>query len=225
MNEELLQTVELEPAQPATAAVIWMHGLGADAHDFEPVPPELGLPPELAVRFIFPNAPRIAVTLNMGLVMPAWYDITSLDARGQDEKGIRESARRVEQLIQREVDRGIPTERIVLAGFSQGGVIALHTGLRHARQLAGILVLSAYLVFPERLADEASPANQATPVFHAHGSFDPMVPIELGHRTRDELQGRGYRLEWHEYPMEHQVCIEELRAIGSWLGGVLAVNP
>ncbi|MEZ5331092.1 MAG: carboxylesterase [Thermoanaerobaculia bacterium] len=222
---ELLPCVERDPAGETTASVIWLHGLGADGHDFPPIIPQLGLPGDHGVRFVFPHAPKIAVTLNGGLIMPAWYDIRSLDVRGQDEKGIRKSAARVEALLAREVAAGVPPERIVLAGFSQGGAVALFTGLTHADRLAGILALSTYLVLPDAIEAEAAEANRATPIFQAHGLYDPMVPLQAGVMTRDWLVEHGYETEWHEYPMAHQVALEEIRALGAWLRRVLGLEP
>jgi phospholipase/carboxylesterase len=220
-SEALLPCVEQEPPRPAGAAVIWLHGLGADGHDFAPIVPELGLRADHAVRFVFPHAPRIPVTLNGGFVMPAWYDIKSLDVHGQDEAGIRRSDAEVRKLIAREVRRGIEPRRIVLAGFSQGGAIALFTGLRHPERLAGIMALSAFLVAPDALEAEASEANRDVPIFQAHGTLDPMVAPALGTMTRDWLRERGWPVESHDYPMAHQVCLEEIRAIGGWLRRVL----
>ncbi len=204
--------------------MIWLHGLGADGHDFAPIVPELGLPENHGVRFVFPHAPRIPVTLNGGLVMPAWYDITSLDLRGQDEAGIRKSGGEVERLLRREIERGLPAEKIVLAGFSQGGAIALFSGLRYPQRLAGIMALSTYLVAPEAVEPELSPANRDIPIFQAHGTHDPMVPHRLSTITRDWLEERGWRVESHDYPMAHQVCLEEIQAIGAWLRRVLALD-
>ncbi|RMH20898.1 MAG: carboxylesterase [Acidobacteria bacterium] len=219
---DILPAIVQEPPGEAQAAVIWMHGLGASGHDFAGVPPELGLPRDLQVRYVFPHAPRIPVTINMGLIMPAWYDVASLDARGQDERGIRRSEAMIRALIERETERGVPAEKIVLAGFSQGGAMALHTGLRYPERLAGIMVLSAYLVLHDKLAGERSEANLEVPIFQAHGRFDPMIPIAAAERSRDYLQSLGYDVEWHEYPMEHAVCLEEIQAIGRWLTRVLA---
>jgi phospholipase/carboxylesterase len=219
----LLPCLELEPPRPAGAAVVWLHGLGADGHDFAPIVPELGLPADHAVRFVFPHAPRIPVTLNGGLVMPAWYDIRSLDAAGQDEAGIRRSDEAVRRLIDREEARGVVSGRIVLAGFSQGGAIALFTGLRHPRRLAGIMALSTFLAAPESLEAELGPANRDVPIFQAHGTFDPMVAPALGRMTRDWLVERGWPVEAHEYPMAHQVCLDEIRSIGAWLRRVLEI--
>jgi len=221
--ETLLPSVELEPAQPATASVIWLHGLGADGNDFAPIVPELGLPPDHTVRFVFPHAPSIPVTLNGGFVMPAWYDIKSLDVRGQDEVGIRRSDAQVRKLIAREVERGVATEKIVVAGFSQGGAIALFTGLRYSRPLAGIMALSTYLVAPDALETELAEANRQVPIFQAHGTLDPMVPHHKGLETRQWLTDKGWQIEAHDYPMAHQVCLEEIEAVGSWLVRVLGL--
>jgi phospholipase/carboxylesterase len=223
MQQQLLPCVEIDPPGTARSAVIWLHGLGADGHDFESIVPMLGLKPEDAVRFVFPHAPKIPVTVNMGAVMPAWYDIEGLDFdRMPDEAGVQRSSDQVRALIERENERGVPSERIVLAGFSQGGAIALHLGLRYEEPLAGILALSTYLATEATLAAERSEKNRAIPIFQAHGTMDPMVPFGLGTRTRDRLQADGYPLEWAEYPMEHQVCPEEIEAVGAWLRARLA---
>lgn len=218
---ELLPAIVQEPDRPAEAAVIWLHGLGASGDDFAPIPPELGLPPSLAVRFVFPHAPRRPVTINMGMVMPAWYDIKQLDARGGDEAGIRESAKHVRALIDREQERGVPASKIVLAGFSQGGAVAVHTGLRAEERLAGIMVLSAYLPLADTLPAELTPAGAETPVLMAHGTHDPMVPIVLAEQSRAVLEGHGIDVAWHSYPMAHQVCHEQIITIGQWLTRVL----
>lgn len=220
----MLQTIEQEPASEATASVIWMHGLGATAHDFESVPPHLGLAPELAVRFVFPQAPSIPVTINAGMVMPAWYDIQQLDTTGRDgdEAGIRRSEAQVRALVDREIERGVPAESIVLAGFSQGGAIALQAALRDPRRLAGVMVLSGYLLLADHLDEEASPANRDLPIFQAHGTHDPMVQLSWARRSREHLEQLGWRPESHEYRMAHQVCLEELEEIGRWLNRVLA---
>ena len=222
MSAPHLKTLELEPSQPAVASVIWMHGLGADASDFYAVPPQLGLPADLHVRYVFPNAPKIPVTINMGLIMPAWYDVSGLDARSDDETRIRTSAEWIQELITQEVARGIPAGRLVLAGFSQGGAMALFTGLRHPEALAGVMCLSGYLPLPATLAAEASEANRRVSVFQAHGSADPVVPFELAQADCKAMTAAGYQVEWHEYPMAHQVCGEELHDIGQWLARVLA---
>jgi phospholipase/carboxylesterase len=220
----LLRCVELEPrGGPARASVVWLHGLGADGHDFEPIVPYLGLAEELRVRFVFPHAPRIPVTVNMGMIMPAWYDITEMDLeRRHDETGIRRSAMQVEALLDREVERGVQSRRIVLAGFSQGGAIALHVGLRHPQRLAGLMALSSYLVLEERLTAERHSANADTPIFQAHGQYDPVVPFARGERCRDRLRELGHPVRWHSYAMQHQVDPEEIAQIGEWLNEVLA---
>jgi phospholipase/carboxylesterase len=220
----LLDAIEVETgggrAGTAEAAVIWLHGLGAAGHDFEPIVPELGLPATLRLRFVFPHAPVQPVTINGGLAMRAWYDITN-DGR-QDAAGIRASQQRVEALIEREKSRGVAPARIVLAGFSQGGAIALHTGLRHPERLAGILALSTYLPLADTLAAEAHPANREAPIFMAHGTEDSLIPLARARASRDALQALGYQVEWHEYPMPHSVCAEEIAHIGAWLTRVLS---
>ena len=218
---EALESVERETGPEPRRAVIWLHGLGADGNDFLPIIPELGL--KMAVRFVFPHAPVRAVTLNQGHRMRAWYDIIGLDRRAaQDETGIRASAAQIDALIEREIERGIAAERIVLAGFSQGGAIALHAGLRRPQPLAGIMALSTNLPLEATLAEERAPASAAVPVFMAHGTADPVLACALGEHSRDVLHGLGYPVEWHAYPMGHQVCFEEIRAIGAWLARVLA---
>ncbi len=214
-----LATVEIEPAKPADATVLLLHGLGADGHDFEPVAREIGLGP--AVRWVFPHAPERAVTINRGFRMRAWYDVVSLDGRAEDEAGIAESAASLHSLVARERRRGVAADRIVLAGFSQGGALALHTALRQAERLGGVVVLSSYLPLASSLEREAHPANAAVPVFMAHGSFDPVLPMALGERSRDLLRARGYDVEWHSYPMAHSVCAEEIGALRDWLLRVL----
>ncbi len=222
----LLSCIEQEPPRAASASIIWMHGLGATAHDFETIPPELGLPADLAIRYIFPQAPSIPVTLNGGMIMPAWYDIHSLAGgppdRNRDEAGVRRSEQQIRALVDREIERGIPADRIVLAGFSQGGAMALHTALRFPQALAGAMVLSGYLLLHERLGEEAAAANKNLPIFQAHGAFDPMVRPELAVLTKDLLTRGGWQVQWHEYPMGHQVCLEEIHAIGKWLTTVLS---
>jgi len=213
---DYLPAVEIEPETRARAAVIWLHGLGADGHDFEPIVPYLGLD-GLGVRFVFPHAPPRSVTINMGMRMPAWYDIRALDLdRDADRDGIEDSARRVRDLLRRENERGIPTNDIVLVGFSQGGAIALHVGLRHPERLAGIGALSTYLVASETLEAEALQAKDV-PIFQGHGTEDPMVPYAHGTAARDRLAKLGYDVEWKSYPMAHEVCPEEVRDLGAWL--------
>jgi phospholipase/carboxylesterase len=219
--QQLPETIELETGEPADAAVIWLHGLGADGHDFAPVVPALGLPVRLAVRFVFPHAPVRPVTINMGMRMRAWYDIVALEGRREDATGIRASQQLVEGLIERERSRGIETRRIVLAGFSQGGAIALHTGLRHAARLAGIMALSTYLPLAGTADAERHAANAALPVLMAHGLQDEMIGIARARSSRAALEALGYAVEWREYPMGHAVCPEEIAAIGQWLGRIL----
>jgi phospholipase/carboxylesterase len=214
--------VEIETGANPTGAVIWLHGLGADGHDFEPIVPELVRPGERALRFVFPHAPIRPVTLNGGFAMRAWYDIVSLERRGpEDEAGIRASQATVEALIRRENARGIATSRIVLAGFSQGGSVALFAGTRYAEKLAGIMGLSCYLLLAGRLAAERSSANQATPIFLAHGLEDPIVAPLLGEQARTALVAAGYAVEWHSYPMPHSVCPQEVADIAQWLRRLL----
>ncbi len=211
-----LETIEIETAPKPRSAVIWLHGLGADGNDFVPVVPELGLQGK-AVRFVFPHAPMQAVTINAGMIMRAWYDIADAAIRREDAAGIEASRGHVETLIAREQGRGIPESQIVLAGFSQGGAIALHTGLRHQGRLAGILALSSYLPLAERLPGEASPLSRSVPIFMGHGVSDPIVPFARAVESRDFLQQLGYPLEWHQYPMAHSVCLEEISDIAAWL--------
>jgi phospholipase/carboxylesterase len=216
------QAVEIETGASPTGAVIWLHGLGADGHDFEPVVPELVRPGERALRFVFPHAPVRPVTLNNGYAMRAWYDIAGLDRRApEDEAGIRASQSIIESLIARENARGIAAERIVLAGFSQGGAMALYAGPRCRERLAGIMGLSCYLLLAGQFAGERSPANQRTPVFLAHGTQDPMVPVTLGEAARRDLEAAGYEVEWHAYSMPHAVCPQEVADIAAWLRRVL----
>jgi phospholipase/carboxylesterase len=220
-----LETIELETAPRPRAAVIWMHGLGADGHDFEPIVPELRLG-AAGVRFVFPHAPPRPVTINNGMVMRAWYDVLALDGpRREDEAGLRESQRQVEALVEREKARGIPASRIVLAGFSQGGAMTLQTGLRHPERLAGLLVLSAYLPLADRVAAEAHPAGRGVPIFMAHGTADDLIPVARARQSRDLLVGLGHAVEWHEYPIPHAVSPAEIRDIGAWLRGVLGASP
>jgi phospholipase/carboxylesterase len=223
---DLLQAIEIETAPNPTAAVIWLHGLGADGNDFAPIVPELRLAGAPAIRFVFPHAPTMAVTINNGHVMRAWYDVSFGDLEGNtrkaDEAGVRASQARVDALIGREVTRGVTTRKIVLAGFSQGGAIALQTGLRYAQPLAGIMALSTYLPLAEHLAAEAAEANRNVPIFYAHGSHDQVIPLTMATASRDKLATAGYQAEWHEYPMQHSVCAEEVAAISAWLLKVFA---
>jgi phospholipase/carboxylesterase len=222
MSKELLPSIELETGSAPAASVIWLHGLGADGNDFVPIVPELGLPETPAVRFVFPHAPVRRVTINNGYPMRAWYDIAAADlASRADLDGVRQSQSQLEALIAREQQRGIAAVRIVVAGFSQGGAIALYTGLRHSEKLAGILALSTYLVDATALLREAAPANRDVPIFMAHGTADPVVRFEWGEASKRTLEANGYRVEWHSYRMEHSVCIEEIEAVGAWLRRVL----
>lgn len=214
----LLDYVEVTTSDNPSHSVIWLHGLGADGHDFEPIVPYLGLSPRTSVRFIFPHALRRPVTINGGMVMRAWYDIIEISAsRGQDEAGIRHSADKIRELIGFEVSRGVPASRIILAGFSQGGAMALHVGLRYEQKLAGIMALSAYLLFPERLESESAKANAETPVFVGHGTQDPVVPLFLGQGVRAALQAGAWPVEWHTYPIPHSVSQPEIEDIGRWM--------
>ena len=217
---ELLPCVELETGAKPDAAVIWLHGLGADGNDFAPIVPELELK-GAAVRFVFPHAPQRPVTINMGMRMPAWYDILQMGGGREDDAGIRESQSRIEDLIAREVQRGITPRRIVLAGFSQGGAIVLHTGLRHAQRLAGILALSTYLPLADTVEKERHNANRDLPVFVAHGTHDPMIALARAERTRGQLEALGNPVKYATYPMEHSVCPQEIADIGAWLGAVI----
>ena len=222
MDELLLEAVEISPAGAVLASIIWLHGLGADGHDFEPLIPQLGVVDELGVRVVLPHAPRMPVTVNGGMVMPAWYDIAGTDFRqAEDAHGIRTSSRRLAALIEREIARGIPPARIVLAGFSQGGAIALHTGLRFPERLAGILALSTYLPLAPDLPDERTAANADIPIMQAHGEQDPVIPLALAVATRDRLRALGYSVDWHTYPMPHAVYPAEIEDIRDWLHGVL----
>jgi phospholipase/carboxylesterase len=216
-----LPTVELNPATAPVAVVIWLHGLGADGHDFEPIVPQLRLPPELPVRFVFPHAPEIAVTAFAGQRARAWFDFNP--AAGVDLPGMKKSASQIRDLIQNEIDNGMPPERILLAGFSQGGVMAFHTGLYYPKRLAGILALSTFLADGEGLALAAKKAvaNADIPILMCHGTHDAVLPMSLGESSRVTLVNAGYTVEWREYPMAHEVCREEIRDISRWLQRVL----
>ncbi len=212
----------IEPKDTHKASVIWLHGLGADGHDFEPIVPELGLPNELGIRFVFPNAPIRPVTINGGMSMRAWYDVKSPNLRElEDSKSITESSSMVNHYIDAETGAGITANKIILAGFSQGGAIALHTGLRYLQPLAGILAISSYLPLPEQLEDEAS-SNKDLPVMMAHGVFDPVIPVEQGRSSCQTLKDHGYTVEWNEYTMQHAVCTEEINTIGVWIKRLLS---
>ena len=214
--------VEVETGRDPTGAVIWLHGLGADGHDFEPIVPELTRAGERALRFVFPHAPIRPVTLNGGYAMRAWYDIIALDRRAsEDENGIRDSQAAIAAMIERENARGIASERIVLAGFSQGGAIAIFAGTRCPQKLAGIMGLSCYLLLGPSLMSERLAINQSTPMFLAHGNQDPVVAPLLGEHARHALQAAGYPVEWHTYDMPHAVCPQEIVDIAAWLRRVL----
>jgi phospholipase/carboxylesterase len=217
-----LEAIEIETGPSPSASIVWMHGLGADGHDFVDVVPELRLPSNPGVRFVFPHAPMQPVTINGGYVMRAWYDIRDDGGvRREDPAGVRASQKAIEELIERERARGVPAAAIVLAGFSQGGAMALHTGLRYPERLAGVMALSCSLPLADTLATDAAPANRDVPIFMAHGTHDPMIPMARAQRAREVLAGLGYRLEWREYPMPHSVCMEEIADISAWLGKIL----
>jgi len=214
----MLETVEQTTRPRVAWSVIWLHGLGADGHDFAPIVPELVRPDWPGIRFVFPHAPMRAVTINGGARMRAWYDIQSLSADDRaDEAGVRESMAEVDALIARERDRGVPPARQLLVGFSMGGAMALASGLRREAPVAGIAALSAYLPLGSKTAAELTPAGKATPVFMAHGTQDPVLAPVLGSRSRDALKALGVAVEWHTYPMPHSVCAEEVRDLGDWM--------
>ena len=213
-----LETVEHCSGPNPSASVIWLHGLGADGHDFEPLVPQLAWPGAPAIRYVFPHAPVRPVTINGGMQMRAWYDILSIDSdRGHDRQGIADSVRQVEALVAGECERGIPSGRIVVAGFSQGGAIALQLALAYPHKLAGLIALSSYLLFDGELEKRLHEVNRDTPVFVGHGTMDPMVPFSMGQAVYDRLQTLDYPVEWHAYPMPHAVCPEEIEDLGAWL--------
>jgi phospholipase/carboxylesterase len=220
----LLRCVEVGPAEGAEASVIWLHGLGASGHDFEDVPPLIGLP---RARFVFPHAPNRPVTINMGLIMPAWFDVRGLGGRGDDgvadehEAGVRDSAAHITALIEREKQRGVPCERVVLGGFSQGGAMALFVGARHPERLGGIMVLSGWELARHTREAEESPANRRTPLLVCHGRHDPMVPFRGGQAAYEAYARDGRPAEFHAFPMEHSVCMEEIAVIRAWLHACL----
>ena len=222
MTDELLPAIEIETAHAPDASVIWMHGLGDDGQGWSQVVPELRLPAGLRVRFLFPHAPVMPVTINQGYRMRAWYDVRAANITERaDLDGVRGSQRQVEALIEREASRGVSPARIVLAGFSQGGAIALFAGLRHPQRLAGIIALSTYLVQPDLLLTEAASANRDVPIFMAHGTRDPVVQIAWGEASRRALEAGGWKVEWHDYPMEHSAVVEEIVAAGEFLARAL----
>ena len=222
MTSPTLETIQVDTGPNPTASVIWLHGLGASGDDFVPIVRELDLTGLPAIRFIFPHAPTMPVTVNNGYVMRAWYDIVGADlSRREDEKGLRASQGMVEQLISQEKARGVPAERIVLAGFSQGCAMTLQTGLRHPEKLAGLMCLSGYVPLHTTIAAERHAANHDTPIFLAHGRGDQVIPIIRAEQSRDLLKSLGHAVEWHEYMMPHSVCQEEVEDIGAWLRRVL----
>ena len=212
----LPECVEVNTGADPVGSVVWLHGLGADGHDFEPIVPELQLPQDLPLRFVFPHAPIRPVTINGGMHMRAWYDIVSLDSEGRaDADGVRESTAILEALIAREIERGVASERIVIAGFSMGGAIAINTALHTSHKLAGLMALSTYLPIPGDV--DSSAGSRHLPVFMAHGTFDPMVLHQWGKASADSLAAAGFAVEWHDYPMQHAVCAEEIQDIRTWL--------
>lgn len=223
MSTSTLSAFEINPPAAVTASVICLHGLGADGHDLKSVAAELRLPLESGVRFVFPDAPYRPVTVNNGTVMRAWYDILDADlTRREDSAAMRDSERLLGALIQSEMDSGIESQRIVLAGFSQGGAIALYTGLRYPQRLAGVAALSAYLPLAETLKDEASPSNKGLPIMMAHGTEDGVVPVSKAAASRRLLCRLGYDITWRAYPMPHTLCAQEMRALSNWLARVLS---
>jgi phospholipase/carboxylesterase len=218
----MLETIEVETAAKPDAAVIWLHGLGADGHDFEPIVPQIVRRGERAWRFVFPNAPVRPVTINGGMAMRAWYDLKGLDRRAaEDAAGFIDTDAQIRRLIAREGERGIPMNRIVLAGFSQGGAVSLYTVPRLPEKLAGVMALSCYLPRESSFRDERAPANDTTPIFMAHGQWDNVLAMNLGVLSRDFLRAQGYTVEWHEYPMAHAVCAAEIADIREFLLRVL----
>ena len=220
---DLLQNIEVCTSDKPEIAVIWLHGLGADGNDFVPVVDELDLAGLPGIRFVFPHANTMPVSINGGYVMRSWYDIVHTDlGRQEDEKGLRAAQLQVEALIAREKARGIPASRIVLAGFSQGCAMTLQTGLRHPEKLAGMMCLSGYLPLADKVAAERTEASKQTPIFLVHGRMDPVIPVQRAIASRDALVALGYQVEWHDYPMQHSLCQEEIVHIGAWLKKVLA---
>ncbi len=221
MTQTDLACVEINPATNAKATIIWLHGLGADGHDFESIVPQLQLPDDLAIRFVFPHAPMRPVTLNGGMKMPAWYDVIALSKGGrEDEHGIKQAAQLIQAFITRENQRGIATDKIILAGFSQGGAMALYCGLLYPEKLAGIIGLSAYVPLANDVRQNRHTANQQTPLFLAGGIYDPIVQHAWTREATEQLQQLNYPISWHTYPMEHSVCLEEIRDIGQWVEGL-----
>ena len=222
MTTPLIDAIQIETGPNPTASVIWMHGLGADGGDFVPIVRELNLNGCPSIRFIFPHAPTMPVTINNGYVMRAWYDLLGMDlVTRQDEAGLRKSQAAIEQLIAQEKSRGVAADHIVLAGFSQGCAMTLQVGLRHPEKLAGMLCLSGYVPIAHTVAEERQAANQDTPIFMAHGSMDPVVTLDRAEISRDLLTSLGYAVDWHTYPMQHAVCPQEIYDIGTWFRTIL----
>ena len=217
----MLEAIEIETGAAPRASIIWMHGLGADGHDFEPIVPELRLPESLAVRFIFPNAPVRPVTINNGMRMRAWYDIFQFGGGPEDDAGIRASQQLIHELISREEKNGMSAGKILLAGFSQGGAIALQTALRYPERLAGVLALSTYLPLAPTLEKERAEANRDVPIFMAHGTYDDIIPLRRAEASKDLLLRSGYKVEWETYPMPHSVCADEIADISRFLTTIL----
>ena len=210
--------VIIEPDSAHTASIIWLHGLGADGHDFETIVPELRLPGAMGIRFIFPHAPKRPVTINGGMIMRAWYDIKNINLRQtEDADAINASGELLHNFIEAELAQGIASKRIIIAGFSQGGAIALHAALRYSSPLAGVLALSTYLPLPDRLSDEAHAAQKHTPIMMAHGTLDPVIPVNQGKTSANQLEQAGYRIDWHEYMIQHMLCPEEIDDIRRWI--------
>lgn len=223
MTQNALTGIVSNPRTPHRCTVVWLHGLGASGHDFEPIVPELGIQDDLGIRFVFPHAPEQPVTINGGYVMRSWYDIKEMDLmRRADANGIRDSQALVNALLKQEMAQGIPAHRVVLAGFSQGGLIALETGLRFESPLAGVMALSTYLPLRDEFPSAEESGNGSVPIFYGHGDMDPVIPIEQGELSRRFLQQAGYTVEWHQYAMEHSVSLAEIRHIKDWLSRVLA---
>jgi phospholipase/carboxylesterase len=222
----LLDSVEINPGAEPYASIIWLHGLGADGHDFEPIVPELHLPDTLPIRFIFPHAPKRPVTINAGMVMRAWYDVLGMPGSGGIERDdFFDSVDYLDALIQNEMKSGMSSERILLAGFSQGGAISLYTGLTYGKHLAGVLALSTYLPTLDKIADEISLINKHIPIMMAHGTMDPMIPVAHAIRTKQALSRLGYQISWHEYPIMHGVCTKEIQDIRAWLLKIFHHEP
>lgn len=222
----MLETVQINPKKTHRATVIWLHGLGADGHDFANIVPELKLPDDLGIRFIFPHAPLRPVTLNAGYTMRAWFDLYGLQLNTpQDHVGMRATQQLIDKIIAKELQENIPAYKIVLAGFSQGGAMALYCGLRYEKTLAGILGLSTFLTLIDKLPHEKHTANQNTPIMLMHGMYDNVLPIQFGEMSCDELKKLGYNVEWKSYPMGHEICAKEIRDIGEWLERILTPHP